>query len=306
MALRELILFLLLSPVAFAQGVRVADTSVALEPPAGFTTATRFSGFERAELQASIMVTEVPAPFAGVSAGMNERGLASRGMTLLSSAKRQIDGQPALLLSVTQSANGVEFLKWMLVTGDAKRTVMVIATFPRRSEAELSEPMRTAVLSTHATAATPPDTFEGLRFRVSPSASLKIAGRMNNMLMLTETGTIGPHGPDAAVFLIGPSVSAVPIDDLKTFAIQRAQQTKQLKNVRIAQQQPTAIAGASAHELVAEGTDAATGRTVTLYQVVVPDEGGYVLMQGLVTSTRGTAMVPEFRRIAKSYRPSGR
>ena len=34
---------------------------------------------------------------------------------------------------------------------------------------------------------------------------------------------------------------------------------------------------------------------VTLYQVVVPHPQGYVLMQGMVASTRAAAMVPEFR-----------
>jgi hypothetical protein len=306
MAARELIVILLLSYAPFAQGVRVPGTSVALEPPAGFTPATRFTGFERADVQGSIMVTEIPGPFASVSAGMNASGLASRGMTLLSSAKRQVDGRPALLLSVTQAANGIEFMKWMLVTGDAKRTVMVVATFPKQAEAELSEQMRAAVLSTHSTVAAPTDAFEGLAFRVTPSATLKIAGRMNNMLMLTESGTMGPHGPDAAVFFVGTSVSTVSIADLKAFAATRAQQTTQLKGIRISRQAETTIGASPAHEIVADGTDAATGRSVTLYQIVVPDEGGYVVMQGLVASSRAATMVPEFRRIANSYRRGAR
>ena len=58
----------------------------------------------------------------------------------------------------------------------------------------------------------------------------------------------------------------------------------------------------AAYELVAQGTDIATGRIVTLYQVVLPDPQGYVLMQGMVASTRAATMVSEFRRAAQTFR----
>jgi hypothetical protein len=40
--------------------VRVSGTQVSLVPPQGFRAATRFSGFENVEAQASIMITELP------------------------------------------------------------------------------------------------------------------------------------------------------------------------------------------------------------------------------------------------------
>jgi hypothetical protein len=64
---------------------------------------------------------------------------------------------------------------------------------------------------------------------------------------------------------------------------------------------PTTIDGVAGYELVAEGKDSATGRSVTMYQVVLPDGVGYVLMQGLVASARAAEMVPEFRRVAQTF-----
>lgn len=296
------LVMLLLPHASATQAERVPGSSVTLEPPGGFTASSRFAGFERADLQASIMVTEVPGPFAGVTGGMNARGLATRGMTLISSARRQVDGKQALLIQVTQSANGVEFLKWMLAAGDTKQTTMIVATFPRTSEAELSEAMRAAVLSARWTTRTAADPFEGLPFRVTPSTSLKIAGRVNNLLILNESGSLQPQGPNAALFAVGSSVSPVHIADLASFAETRAKQTKQMQNIRISRQSSTTIAGTAAHELIAEGTDIATGRAVTLYQVLLPEGGGYVLMQGLVASSRAAAMIPEFQRAAESFR----
>jgi hypothetical protein len=282
----------------FAQAVRVAGTSVFLAPPPGFTPSQRFPGFERGDLQSSIMVTELPAPVAGLTRGMNAAGLASRGMTLISSARPEIDGTPALLLHVSQTASGSIFLKWMLVVGDARSSVMIVGTFPKAAESELSAAMKAAVLSTRwKVASAAPDAFEGLPFRVSGTPALKIAGRVSNMLMLTESGKMGPQGPEFALLAIGSSVAAVRIDDLKAFSEERAHQTKQLKGLRISQGGPMTIDGRAAYELVAEGSDTSTGTAVTLYQAIMPSEGGYLLAQGMVAKTRASALVPEFRRV---------
>jgi hypothetical protein len=296
------VMLLQVSPVV-AQPVRVTGTSVALAPPAGFVPASRFPGFERADLQSSVMVTEIPGPVAGLTRGLTADHLATRGMTLISSTRQVVDGRPALLLKVSQAAGGMTVHKWMIVSGNATSAVMIVGTFPREYEAEIGGAMKDALLTARWTVAdTPPDHFEGLSFRVSPTPSLKIAGRMSNMLMLTESGRMGPLGPTAALLVVGTSVAPVDLSDLKSFAITRASQTKQLKNLRVSDQGATAIGNEAAYELVAEGTDIATGRLVTLYQVVLPDPQGYVLMQGMVASARAATLVPEFRRAAQTFR----
>jgi hypothetical protein len=248
------------------------------------------------------MVTEVAGPFAALTSGMNRQGLASRGMTLISSATPTIGKQRALLLHVSQSAGGVDVLKWMLVIGDAKASVMIVGTFPRAAEAELSASVKAAVLSTRPSAVAPADHFEGLPFRISATPTLKIAGRMSNMLLLNESGNLTPHGSDAAVFGVGSSLGPVAISRLPEFAETRAKGTNQMKGIRIVEASMTTLAGTSAHELVAEGTDIKTGRAVTLYQVVIPEQDGYVLMQGLVASSRAAVMLAEFRRVAATFR----
>ena len=304
--LTALLALLVFPPGLQAQPVRVTGTSVSLAPPDGFTAASRFPGFERADLQASIMVTELPGPVVEVTRGMNAAGLASRGMTLISSERQQVDGKSALLLHVSQVVQGTTFLKWMLAAGDAKRTVLVVGTFPQSAERELGDAIKAALLSTRWNAAAPEHHFEGLPFRVSSTPALKIAGRMSNLLMLSESGTLGPHGPDAALFLIGLSVAPVTISDLQAFSEARARQTEQLRDIRIVRGAATTIASISGYELIAEGTDIASGRAVTVYQIVLPDAGGYVLMQGLVATPRARLMIPEFRRVAETYRGAQR
>ena len=294
------------SPVV-AQAIRVTGTSVALAPPAGFVASSRFPGFECADLQTSLMVTEIPGPVAEVSRGMTAAGLATRGMTLISSTRPLVDGRQALLLKVSQPAGGMTVHKWMLVSGDARKTVMIVGTFPNEYEPQIGDAIKDSLLTVRWTVSSaPPDDFEGLSFRVSPTPPLKIAGRMSNMLMLTESGRMGPQGPTAALFVVGTSLAQVDLSDLKAFAMTRASQTKQLKGLRVSEQGAAAIGNEGAYELVAEGTDITTGRLVTLYQVVLPDPQGYVLMQGMVASTRAATMVPEFRRVAHTFRRTAR
>lgn len=305
--LAPLVVILLQVSPAVAQPIRVVGTSVALAPPAGFEPSSRFPGFERADLQSAVMVTEIPGPVADVSRGMTAAGLASRGMTLISSTRQLVDGRQALLVKVSQPAGGMTVHKWMIVSGDTRSTVMIVGTFPKDHESEIGDAIKDSLLTARWDAAdAPPDHFEGLPFRISPTRSLKIAGRMSNMLLLTESGRIGPHGPAAAVFVVGTSLAPVDLADLKAFATRRAGQTEQLKGLRVSEQRSTAIANEAAYELVAEGTDIATGRLVTLYQVVLPDPQGYVLMQGMVASTRAATMVPEFRSAAQTFRRTTR
>jgi hypothetical protein len=300
------VILLQVSPVG-AQPIRVAGTSVALAPPAGFVPSSRFPGFERADLQSSVMVTEIPGPFADVSRGMTADGLATRGMTLISSTRELVDGRQALLLKVSQAASGMTVHKWMIVSGDTRTTMMIVGTFPKDYEPQIGDAMKDSLLTARwAVGAAPPDHFEGLSFRISPTTSLRIAGRMSNMLMLTESGRMGPQGPTAALFVVGTSLAPIDLSDLKAFATTRASQTKQLTGLRVSEQGATAIGNEAAYELVAEGTDTSTGRLVTLYQVVLPDPQGYVLMQGMVASTRAATMVPEFRKAAQTFRRTAR
>jgi hypothetical protein len=297
---------LLLASQAFAQAIRVPGTSVALVPPPGFVPSSSFAGFERADLQSSVMVTEIPGPVADVSRGLTAAGLATRGMTLISSTEQLVDGRRTLVLKVSQVAGGITHHKWMIVWGDTKTTVMSVGTFPKEHEPTIGAAMKESLLTARWVAAAPADHFEGLSFRVSPTASLKIAGRVNNTLLLTESGQIGPQSPDGAIFAVGTSLAPVDLSDLKAFAIKRVGQTEKLRNVRVSQQSAITIDDQPAYEVVAEGTDVATGRAVTVYQVVLPDARGYVLMQGLVASTRASTLVPEFRKAAETFRRTSR
>jgi hypothetical protein len=288
-----------------ADSVRVPGTRTSLQPPTGFSLADRFPGFQRADLQSSIMVSEIPAPVTDMMNGMTKEGLAKKGMTLLSSKAEQVDGRDALLLHVAQTAAGKEFLKWMLVTGDRQTTLLIVGTFPKQAADQVGAAVRSSVLSTSWVPGRAPDHFEGLPFRVTPTQKLKLAGRMSNMVILTESGTMAPKGPAEALYLIGSSVSDAQVGDLPGFSEARARHTAEVKDLRNLDGRASKVGELAAYELVADGKDAKTGTAMRLYQVIAPEGSQYLIIQGLVGADRAAELLPEFRRITASFRRRG-
>lgn len=298
------VLLFALSPWT-AEADLVPGTQLSLVPPEGFTPADRFPGFQRSDLQASIMVTELPAPVVEMKKAMTKENLATRGMDLLSSETRQVEGKEGLLLHVSQRAGEVEYLKWMLVAGEATSTVMIVGTFPKSAAAEVSEAIKASVLTVSWTAASRADAFEGLSFRLAPSPMLKLAGRVSNMVLLSESGKTGPLAPGEPVFVAGSSISDVPIEDLRAFAEARLKKTEQAEGFANLRGRAMDLDGLEAYELVADAKDVKTDAALLIYQVIAREGKGYLIIQGHVGAARGDELLEEFRRVASTFKRAG-
>ena len=293
-----LLLSIVLGPL---HAERVPGTNVNLQPPAGFAPADNFPGFQSAGQQASIMVSQLPAPADVMMKGMTEENLATRGMTLLSSSTEKVNGQDALLLHLAQSAGGVDYLKWMLVMGDPQTSYLIVGTFPKSAGEEVGAAIRAALLTTRVEIRGPDNPFEGLLFRITPTPALKISSRVSNMLVLTETGMAGTVAPGAPIYIVGSSVGPPGSTDLKAFSEARAKQTEQISDLKNVSGREITVGGLAAYELVADATGVKSGIPVRFYQVIAPDGDGYFIIQAFVSIERGDAMLPEFRKVTESF-----
>jgi hypothetical protein len=309
-SLRVLSSILLLSSLAsssFALALpsRVPGTKVWMEPPAGFVPSARFPGFENAASAASIVVTELPGPASTMRQGMTSETLASRGMTLLHRETLKVDDQDAVLLQVSQSQSGADFSKWILIGGDDSKCVMIVAAFPA-GLSDLVPVMRRAVLSATwsggggAKRAINP--YEGLLYRVDGTKALRLAGRMGNLLVFSETGSMEPAGAQDAMLFVGNSMSEVKIDDLEAFARERAGKTARVGPLLNAEGRAVRADGLSGYELVGDTNDLKSRKALRMYQLVLADDANYYLAQGFVSPERSEAMLPEFRKITASFR----
>jgi hypothetical protein len=290
---------------AFAQAVRVPGTKVSLTPPAGFTLAQQYPGFEREADRATIMVTELPTDASEMTRAMTRDALASRGMMLMASSNQVINGKPARLLNVRQGSPNGDVLKWMLIAGDRTTTIMIVGTFPADSPYNIGTSIQHALLSSSWGQAAP-DAFEGLPFRITPTSRLKLARRVGNMLTLTESGTMGSPGSSEAIYLVGHSIGHGDVGDLRNFSEVRARQTTLTKSVGNFRGRTVQVDGLDAYELEADAIDTRSGAPMRLYQVIVPDDTGYFIAQGLTGVDRAADLLPEFREVTAGFRRNTR
>lgn len=213
-----------------AQPVRIPGTKVTLSPPEGFSVAQQYPGLERRDVQASMMVTELPVPAVDMMRSMTAPALATKGMILISARDITINQSPARLLQVGQKAATGEVLKWMLIAGDTQTTIMVVGTF-REASSEIGDAIRQSLLTVSWGSAQPSSAFEGLSFRLTPTGKMKLARRLSNMLMFTESGTTGSRGATEALYLAGHSLGQGQITDVQGFAESRAKQTTLIKGI---------------------------------------------------------------------------
>ena len=281
--------------------VAVKGTRVTLEPPAGFAVADRFPGFMSEETGASVMITELPAPFAEASKGFNAAGFKTQGMTLLSEEKSSFGELQGALYSASQAAQGIEFLKWLAIFGDAANTYIVTAAFPKVHAEELSEKLKAAVRSAKVSGAAV-DPMDAVTFRVTPAGSMKLAKVVGNMLLFTENGIFPARGIETPLFIAGASITqSMSVPDQRLFAETRLRQVKALKEITPKETNPFEVAGLKGFESKADALDAGTSAKAVLYQVIVYDTDGYFLMQGIAAEASRDLVMPVFKEMARSF-----
>lgn len=282
------------------QYVSFPAAGVKLVRPSGFDDAENFHGFQQPSTQSSVMVMMIPGPFSETTRGFTAEQLKTRGMTLRSKANIAIDGNAGVLLSVTQNAYGTEFAKWIVAFGNENETTLVTATFPKSEETNLSNQLKAVVLSTKIDDAPAPPPGADVGIAIVPSANLKITRGVGKMLVYTKDGTIPAKSPEDPLFIAAPSLSNVPIDNKRKFAVQRLFQTAHTKIGSVTSNNEITIDGLDGYEILAEGEDADSGTPLRIYQVVLYDDGSYILMQGLVGANVANHYLPEFKTMARS------
>jgi len=248
------------------------------------------------------MVTELPVAAASMIKSMTAEGLASRGMRLISARDISVDASPARLLHVSQASPKGDVLKWILIAGDVKRTAMIVGMWPAGAAADVGDSIRAALLTVSLGGGRATSHFEGLPFRITATSRMKLAERVSNMLMFTESGTTGSPGSTEALFIAGHSIGSGKIGDAQGFSEARARQTKLITSLTNITGHAVTVSGLDGWELGADARDTRSGRAMHLYQVVLPDDTGYFILQGISTADRASELLPEFRALTASFR----
>jgi hypothetical protein len=280
----------------------VRGTKVSLIKPSGFTTATTFPGFQQDSTQASIVVTEIPGAYQQVTADFTAANLKTRGMNQLSRDNVTIAGYPGLLVRVSQSANATTYNKWIAVFGDEKETVSIVATLPASGDASLLRSLRNITTSAKWNRTKVVDPFADLKFTVTATPDLKFAKRIQNALLYNKSGVFQSSDPDDPILVVSQAISTVIVSDPQQYAQKRLAQTQQAKNIKIVATTPMTINGLQGYEIIADASDATNNRPIVIYQVMLFEGQTYYIIQGLVGSNAKSKYLPEFKKIATSFR----
>jgi len=225
-----IILYMIASLTTAVAAERVPGTKVSLTPPDNFKVSAQFPGYIMQETGSSIMVTEIPGPFGEIIKGFNKESLGSKGMKLIDEKDIKLHGRDAVLLNVSQHAYGRLFLKWIVAFGDESESILIIATFPKALEKEMSRPLKASVLSVKWDKTAEVDFLEGLTFYVSEEGRLKISRKMGNNIFLTLNGVFPLRSRNDPFVIVGSSMSeGWRVPDRENYAKERLKKHGSLK-----------------------------------------------------------------------------
>ncbi|MEO5563892.1 MAG: hypothetical protein ABIR18_10670 [Chitinophagaceae bacterium] len=275
----------------------VAGTKYSLVPPAGFVASSSFSGFMNKDLGASIVVTEVPAPVQTISDGFTADVLKSRGMILIDKQNVDFNNSKAVFIKLSQEANGITYLKQMLIFGDSKKTVLLTGVYPEKHKS-IEGDIKAALLSTSYNENQNDNPLDAASFKIDVSGSeFKVAKYIAGSLLYTFDGKIPTERP---TLLVGNSLSKVSVEDKKQYCIDRFNNIPDGKENKIKEINPVQIDGMQGYELIANRKKDTKDELV--YQVMLfTTTDDYFIILGSTTENPD-AMLLTFKNIAKTFK----
>lgn len=282
--------------------VRVKGTRVSIVKPDGFSQAPSFNGFILKEKIASIMITELPAPYDKLILGFTKENFAKKKIDLVKKEEIEVAGRKGLLVNIKQKLGSTVMEKWITIFGDENNSVTVMSTFPEQFSGELSDKMKASVMSATWDPSIAVDTQENLNFTVKASSPFKLARRIQNMLLFSRGGQFPAKKKSDALFLVGESFYIPPSDDKAKFCVKRLKQIRSLTEIGEAEPKPVELDGLKGYAISTSGTDKQTSEKMFVYQVIVFGDKSYFIQQGISRDTEKEETEPLFKKMSESFK----
>lgn len=287
--------------MSLAQPTYPPGSRIGLTPPRDMTASKRFSGFENPAKAASISVIEMPAEaYAQLAGGLTREALARQGIALTERQELTLGGKPAVLISGEQTAGGTKLRKWVLALSDPGTTVFVVAQC--LSEGGYSDPEMQAALKTVALRAPLPldEQLAALPFKLGATAGLRpVRSVSGNAVVLTDGPLDVVKGAEQPVLVVASSFtpSPPPGEARERFARAALASNQNIRNIAVESSGPFRLKGQDWHEILATGTDAASGQPVVLLQTIRFGQSRYLRMVGLTRKDARDRDLPRFRAV---------
>jgi hypothetical protein len=296
------VIALAITPALAANPIFPVNSRVGLVPPAGFAPSAKFPGFENPELNAAILIVELPAEaFAELEKGFTNEALKARGMTVAArEALTVADGRGVFVAGPQESGGQKRYEAVMIATASGITTVISVQML-EATHATLTDAMLRDSLKTLAVRKEVPDAerLSVLPYKLGNLAGFRIirSGR-DGAAILTE----GPNDAVEAVaqpfMIIGIAPGQAPKpEERDTFARRIFSTAPGIKDVKIIRAEPLRMGRANGYEIVAEAKDLKSDVDVTTVQWLRFGSSGYMQMLGIARRTTWNDAFTKMRAI---------
>jgi hypothetical protein len=287
---------------------QLPGSRVALAVSERFQPSDRFNGYVHDGSGSSIIALELPvSAFEQFQdASKAARTFAAQGVTGIAEHPLPARSGKFVFLVGDQKTSLVDYVKYILVFLDRGVTGMVTANIPRAALATglMTSAEIEAILASAEIRQDVPKTPElfslGYLGEFEEDTSLLGTTKAYRLKPGAEATTL--HQP-APLFLVAASLAQAPIPDLGLYAEKTFLAMDQLEDKLVEQQNPLKQAKLNAVELIGTGTDVVSRQKAFVYQMIVEaDAGGFYRLVGLAAEADRTTLLPEFQKIAASFR----
>lgn len=291
--------------IAQARIEQAPNSRVLLDLPAGYVPSAQFAGFQHEGTGSSFVILEVPAKaYDELAAGLTPEKLAVRGIHDVTRGKLTRTDEHVFMRGRQKSPAG-EFEKFFVLFKAADLGVLVSANVPAGAIADGSVKAEDVERSLASAAVTDTKVVRDL-YVLSYLGPFKEAGAfVGTSKLYTLDGKTEPERTGAlrATFIVAPSLDVRPIPDIADFATRLIETIAGYTGVKAGAARKATVAGLDGVILEAEARHQPDGRAVVIQQVVLAGkDGGYYRMVGIAPAEEADRLVPEFRKMAASFR----
>ena len=276
----------------------ISGTKYSMIPPDGFIASTNFSGFQNSKLGASIMVTELPIAMQLTVESFTADALRQKGMTLIDKQTIDFNKAKATFISLSQQANGTNYLKQMLVFGDDKKTVILNGIYAEASK-DIATAMKAALLSTTYNEQQNDDPLEAVKFKIDVSGTpFKLAKLISGSLLFSTDGKIPTVSP---TLIVGNSIGTISTTDQKKFCIERLKKLPRGESNTVKEMNAITIDQLPGYEIIEDGKSN-DSKDQLIYQVILfTGTGEYFIIVGSATEAFQTNLL-QFKNITQTFK----
>lgn len=252
----------------------ISGSKVGLVPPEGFVEAQSFSGFQKLESNASIMVVDVPGPIEEISKSvLNEDRLAKRKMSIHSNSRVKVNSLDGLLLEAEQTSYDASYSRKILLFGDDRNSIIIMGIYPKDS-VHFEEEMNKAIMSSLYIDSLMVDPLNGILIEIDTSnTDFKFAYVAAKNAFFSLDGNIPSKLDDKTMIIIGSFADIVEAESNEDYAINYVKEFPGNSDAKVISSEEVVINGITGYEIITEKVNAEKEETSTFYSVLLFNDG---------------------------------